>query len=121
MDSIIAECNTIWSEEYHQNVIRILREGKTGNRLESSEYHLLRKFKLVTLGGVDKVADIKNDRYMATKHVASLVITNAHAETGHGGEKVTFKQIKDQYHNIPMKVVKEYMKKTVLILQNIKY
>ena len=32
---------------------------------------------------------------MATKQVALLVITNAHEETGHGGEKATLKQIKD--------------------------
>ena len=109
MDQCIAECQTIWTEEHHQHVVRVLRDGRNGSKLNSSEYHILRKFKLVSMGGVDKVADKKTNCYMATKQVALLVLTNAHAETGHGGEKATFKQIKDQYHNIPMTVVKDYI------------
>ena len=46
---------------------------------------------------------------MVTKQEAAILIESKHAETGHGGEKVTFKQIKDLYHNIPMKVVKKYI------------
>ena len=85
MDKIIAECNTIWTEEYHQDAVRILKEGKNGSKLDHAKYHVMKKYKLVSLGGVDKVADIKSGCYMATKQVALLVITNAHTETGHGG------------------------------------
>ena len=113
MDKFIAECNTIWTEEHHQEVVRTLRDGKTGSKRDSATYRILKKFNLVSLGGVDKVADLKTGRYMATKQVAALVITNAHEETGHGGEKATLKQIKDQYHNIPMTAVKEYISRCV--------
>ena len=102
MEQIIAECKFIWTEEYLQDVIRILQKGRGGTTLHNSEYNLIKKYKLVSLGGVEKVAFKKTDGYMATKQVALLVITNAHSETGHGGEKATWKQIKDQYHNIPM-------------------
>ena len=60
---------------------------------ESRFTGILKKFKLVSLGGVDKVADLKTGRYMATKQVAVLVITNAHEETDHGGEKTTLKHL----------------------------
>ena len=95
MDTFIAECNTIWTEEDHHDVVRTLSYCKTGSKLYNATYHIMRKFKLVSLGGVDKVADIKSGCYMATKQVALLVITNAHEETGHGDEKATLKQIKD--------------------------
>ena len=55
------------------------------------------------------MSDKITDHYMATKQVASLVITNAHEETGHAGDKATLKHIIDQYQNISMKVVKEYI------------
>ncbi len=60
MDQCIAECQTIWTEEHHQHVVRVLRDGRNGSKLNGSEYHILRKFKLVSMGGVDKVADKKN-------------------------------------------------------------
>ena len=53
MDKFIAECNTIWTEEYHQDVVRTLRDGKTGSKLDNATYHIMRKFKFVNLGGVD--------------------------------------------------------------------
>ena len=93
MDKFIAECNTIWTEEHHQEVVRTLQDGKTGSKSDSATYRILKKFKLVSLGGVDKVADLKTGRYMATKQVAVLVITNAHEETDHGGEKTTLKHL----------------------------
>ena len=63
MDKFIAECNTIWTEEYHQDVVRTLRAGKTGSKVDNATYHILKKFKLVSLGGIDKVANIKSDHY----------------------------------------------------------
>ena len=74
MDKVIADCKSIWTEEYQQEVIRILQNGKNGKTLKNSEYHLLRKYKLVRFGGVDKVANVKGGGYMATKQVALVVI-----------------------------------------------
>ena len=43
MDKFIAECNTIWTEEHHQEVVRTLRDGKTGIKRDNATYHILKK------------------------------------------------------------------------------
>ena len=109
MEKIIAECKTIWTEEQNQHAIRIIQDGLSGKKLSGGDYHIIKKFEVVSMGGVYKIRNKQSGRYMVTKHEAPLIIANSHSESGHGGEKVTFKAIKDQYHNIPMPVVKEYI------------
>ena len=109
MEQIIAECKTIWTEEQNHHAIRIIQDGLSGKRLSSGDYHIIKKYELVNMGGVHKIRDKKSGLYMVTKHEAPLVIANSHAEIGHGGEKVTFKAIKDHYYNIPMAVIKNYI------------
>ena len=47
MEQIIAECKFIWTEEYLQDVIRILQKGRGGTTLHNSEYNLIKKYKIV--------------------------------------------------------------------------
>ena len=109
MDQSIAECNTIWTEEQKNYAIRVLQDGLSNKKLIASDYHIIRKYDLVNIGGIYKVRNIKSGLYMVTKNETPLIIASKHSETGHGGEKVTSKQIKDQVHNIPMSIIKQYI------------
>ena len=107
MDKIIAENTSIWTEDHNEYVLGLIRgDNAVKNK---SEYRFIRDYKVVSLGGVDKIAKKNNGLYMATKSEAPVIIRNSHAETGHGGEKVTLSKIKALYQNIPMSVVKEYI------------
>ena len=68
MDKVIAENNTIWTEEHHWNMIKLLRDSKSIEK--KSDYRLVGDYKVVSLGGVDKVAKKSNGLYMAchSKH-----------------------------------------------------
>ena len=107
MEKVIAENNSIWTEDHNEYVIGLIRDGNAIKN--NSEYRFLREYKVISLGGVDKIAKKNNGLYMATKSEAPVIIRNSHAETGHGGEKVTLAKIKGLYNNIPMAVVKEYI------------
>ena len=93
--------------DYEQKVINVLKAGKGGKSLSRDSYHILKTYKLVTLGGVDKVA--KNDKYMANKDEVKNLIRTVHCETGHGGERKTHKKLLDLYCNIPRNLVHEYI------------
>ena len=77
--------------------------------LYQDSYHILKTYKLVSLGGVDKVAK-HNDKYMAHKEEVVSIIRTFHLETSYGGEKKTHRKLQDQYCNIPKSLVQEYIK-----------
>ena len=109
MDLAIEKCTSLWTVDYQHKVISVLRQGKTGCTLSRDSYHILKTYKLVSLGGVDKVAK-HNDKYMAHKDEVINIIRTFHLETSHGGEKKTHKKLQDQYCNIPKSLVQEYIK-----------
>ena len=57
MDEAIGTCASLWTLDYEQKVINVLKAGKGGKSLSRDSYHILKTYKLVTLGGVDKVVD----------------------------------------------------------------
>ena len=107
MYKVIAENTSIWTEDHNEYILGIIRG--TNPLKNRSEYRFIKEYKIISLGGVDKIARKSNGLYMATKSEAPVILRNSHAETGHGGEKVTLAKIKSLYHNIPMTVVKEYI------------
>ena len=107
MDKVIAENTSIWTEDHNKYVLGIIRG--TNPLKYRSDYRFIKEYKIISLGGVDKIARKSNGLYMATKSEAPVILRNSHAETGHGGEKVTLAKIKSLYHNIPMPVVKEFI------------
>ena len=107
MDEAIGNCASLSTLDYEQKVINVLKAGKGGKSLSRDSYHILKTYKLVTLGGVDKVA--KNDKYMANKDEVTNLIRTVHCETGHGGERKTHKKLLDLYCNIPRNLVHEYI------------
>ena len=106
MDEAIGNCASLWTLDYEQKVINVLKAGKGGKSLSRDSYHILKTYKLVTLGGVDKVAKKK---YMANKDEVINLIRTVHCETGHGGERKTHKKLLDLYCNIPRNLVHEYI------------
>ena len=107
MDRVIAESTSIWTEDHNEYILGII----CGNNLLKyrSDYRFIKEYKIISLGGVDKIARKSNGLYMATKSEAPVILRNSHVETGHGGDKVTLAKIKSLYHNIPMQVDKEYI------------
>ena len=93
--------------DYEQKVINILKAGKGGKSLSRDSYHILKTYKLVTLGGVNKVA--KNEKYMANKDEVINLIRTVCSETGHGGERKTNKKLLDLYCNSIRNLVHEYI------------
>ena len=55
MEKIIAECKTIWTEEQNQHAIRIIQDGLSGKKLSGGDYHIIKKFEVVSMGGVYKI------------------------------------------------------------------
>ncbi|XP_064097650.1 KRAB-A domain-containing protein 2-like [Macrobrachium nipponense] len=51
----------------------------------------------------------KNGKYMATKESVTGIIQQAHINTGHGGEKKTYKEVCEHYGNIPRSIVPLYI------------
>ena len=109
MDEAIKECQAVWSADYEQKVIDIVKRGKTGGTLTGEMYYILRSYKLTSLGGVGKIMNLK-DQYMATKESALDIIRQAHISTGHGGERKTHIKISEKYGNIPRRLVKRYIR-----------
>ena len=74
MEGVLAACKTLWTEDKEKQVIQVLKDGKTGKTLQRQDYHFITKFKLISMGGVDKVADKKSGKYMATQQQALYAI-----------------------------------------------
>ena len=55
MEKIIAECKTIWTEEQNQHTIRIIQNGLSGKKLSGGDYHIIKKFEVVSMGGVYRI------------------------------------------------------------------
>ena len=51
MDLAIEKCTSLWTVDYQHKVISVLRQGKTGCTLSRDSYHILKTYKLVSLGG----------------------------------------------------------------------
>ena len=109
LQEFVTKSAVLWTREYEESVINILKLGKTGKSLPREAYHILKTFSLVTFGGIQKVAK-HNGKYMATKNDVVNIIRTMHIETGHGGEKKTHKKLQDMYANIPRSLVQEYIK-----------
>ena len=108
----------MWSDEHEQNVINLLKKGKTGQTLPRNDYHVLQTYDLVSMGGVEQVARKSNGKYMTTRTRALNVIQLLHRETGHGGENKTFKKIKSTYDNITRNLVSKYIKQCERCCEN---
>lgn len=108
--SYLAQFSSLWSPEFEKKAISILKEGKTGKRLENKDYYVLQTCKLVSVGGTCKVAR-KNGKLIATQETALNVIAEEHAASGHGGEKKTHGRVAQSYANISRAMVAEYIKR----------
>ena len=64
MEKIIAECKTIWTEEQNQHAIRIIQDGLSGKKLSGGDYHIIKMFEAVSMGGVYKIRNKQSGRYM---------------------------------------------------------
>lgn len=105
MEEAIQSCDSLWSEQYEQNVISILQQGLTGIKGKREQYHFLNSFRLVTFGDVQKVVRCSTGKYMATKNATLGIIKQAHHDTGHGGERKTHQKIIERYANVPRHLV----------------
>ena len=72
--------------------MNVQKAGKGEKSLSRDSYHILKTYKLVTLGSVKKVA--KNVKYMTNKDEVTNLIHTVHCETGHGGERKGYKRHK---------------------------
>ena len=54
----ISDCTSLWSTEYEQKVIDVLKCGKTGQKLNHDEYHILKTYTLTPLGQAEKVTEM---------------------------------------------------------------
>ena len=104
MDELIQSCASLWSAEYEQMVITVLKRGKTGQTLSREDYHILKTFQIASFNEKEKVRK-NNGKYMATKESVTRIIQEAHFNTGHGGVKKTYKKITELYTNIPRSIV----------------
>lgn len=104
MDEEIEKCAALWSADYEQKVINLLKNGKPSK----GEYYILRTYRLASLGGINKVVNLKG-KYMATKESALDIIRQSHAIVGHGGERKTHMKISETYGNIPRRLVSRYI------------
>ena len=109
MESVLDASTKLWTDEYQREVIDALKNGKHGKTLSNRNYHILKTYNLVSLGGVERVARKKGGKYMITKNEALNVIRLMHQESGHAGERKTHKKIQDQYDNITRGLVREYI------------
>ena len=107
MESVLDASTKLWTDEYQREVIDALKNGKHGKTLSNRNYHILKTYNLVSLGGVERVARKKGGKYMITKNEALNVIRLMHQESGHAGERKTHKKIQDQYDNITWGLVRE--------------
>ncbi|XP_064118942.1 KRAB-A domain-containing protein 2-like [Macrobrachium nipponense] len=108
MEEQIASCAALWSTENEKTVIAIFKRGKTGQTLKREHYHILQTFQIASFGEIETV-EKKNGKYMATKESVTGIIQQAHINTDHGGEKKTYKEVCEQYGNIPRSIVSLYI------------
>ena len=108
MDNLIQNCASLWSAEYEQMVITVLKKGKTGQTLKREYYHILKTFQIASFNGKEKVKK-NNGKYMVTKDSVKEIIQEAHYNTGHGGVKKTYMKISELYGNIPRSIVSQYI------------
>ncbi|XP_064117613.1 KRAB-A domain-containing protein 2-like [Macrobrachium nipponense] len=85
-----------------------MKRGKTGQALKREHYHILQTFQIASFGEIETVKK-KNGKYMATKESITGINQQAHINTGHGGEKKTYKEVCEQYGNIPRSIVSLYI------------
>ena len=75
MDEAIGSCASLWTLDYVQKVVNVLKAGKGGKSLSRGSYHILKTYKLVALGGVDKVAKmLSTEHYTVCELVRKLSI-----------------------------------------------
>ena len=107
MEEFINNCASLWSVEYEQMVISVLKKGKCGQTLKREDYHILKTFQITSFGGKGKVQK-NNGKYMVTNLVEEI-IKEAHFNTGHSGVKKTYMKISELYSNIPQSIVSQYI------------
>ncbi|XP_068241035.1 KRAB-A domain-containing protein 2-like [Palaemon carinicauda] len=107
MEEEIASCATLWSTEYEKTLIAILKRGKTRQTLKREHYHIWQTFQIASFGEIETVKK-KNGKYMATKE-SVIGIIQAHINTGHGGDKKTYKEVCEKYGNVPRSIVSLYI------------
>lgn len=79
--------------------VSILREGKTGKRLNRGDYHVLQTYKLVSFGEIDKAAK-KMASIWQVKKLLLNVIDQHYVVSGHAREKKPYCKVAEQYANI---------------------
>jgi len=94
MESVLDASTKLWTDEYQREVIDALKNGKHGKTLSNRNFHILKTYNLVSLGGVERVARKKGGKYMITKNEALNVIRLMHQESGHAGERKLIKRFK---------------------------
>ena len=85
MDIVIAENTSIWTEDHNEYVLGII--CGTNPLKYRSDYRFIKEYKIIRLGGVDRIARKSNFLNMATKPEAPVILRNSHVETGHGVKK----------------------------------
>lgn len=107
LQNIIEKNDTLWTREYEEYVINILKSGKKKSR---KDYYILDKYAISNLGNIDKVVSKKDNWIFATKHSDLGIIEEVQLAVSHKGERKTHKKICECYANISRKIVLEFIK-----------
>jgi hypothetical protein len=109
--NIINKCVSIWTVNFEREVIAVLNDKQTYVKRSRQAYHIRSKYCVTSLAGVTKVITKKDSHIMATKDNAITILhTHIHLSTGHKGEKNTYKNIGENFANIPRHIVGQYIK-----------
>lgn len=110
LTSAVQNCKMLWSAEYEQEVIDIIKNWCTGKKKPRSHYHIRNTFALKELAGVTKVMYKKDERILATKETVISIIRDIHTAHGHKGERKTHKKICVNYSNISRNIVAKFIR-----------
>lgn len=107
LTNLITKNDTLWTREYEEYVISILKSGQKKSR---RDYYAHETYAISNLGNITKVVNKKDNRIFATKETVLAVIKEIHVAINHKGERKTHKKISESYANIPRKIVLEFIK-----------
>ena len=85
-----------------------LTKKSTLSPLTTKEYRRLKKFVILTLGGIEKLICAKSKpeiKYYVNVEECFSILQQSHAETGHKRQRVMEVQLKKKYSNITGEVI----------------
>lgn len=109
VEDLIKEASSLWTIEYKQKVIDLLKNWCRNGKKERNDYYCYQKYKIKVLGGLEEIVLKKDEKVMATKEMALSTIKNYHVTYGHKGGRVTHKKIQETYANINRNIINAYI------------